>query len=153
MSSVMNRTVYIALQCTWGILQNAAGAIVYLINKKCRHERFHGAVVTYIDKPGFGGIALGAFVFINEKGGDEYWLHDTRLHEYGHTVQSAVLGPIWLFVIALPSAVWANAPFCARARKRRGRSYYALYCERWANKAGKRACREGYIRESMRRYS
>ena len=32
---------------------------------------------------------------------------DLRLiqHEYGHTVQSLILGPIWPFVIGLPSLI------------------------------------------------
>mgnify|MGYP007099320789 FL=1 len=36
--------------------------------------------------------------------------YDLKLiqHEYGHTVQSLILEPIWLFVIGLPSLIWCG---------------------------------------------
>ena len=78
-------------------------------SKGAQSEKFHNSIITYIDKKNFGGVSLGIFIFINaKKQGDS--LHDTQIHEYGHTIQSAILGPLWLFVIALPSVIWCNTP-------------------------------------------
>ena len=64
------------------------------------------------------------------------------VHEYGHTIQSLVLGPLYLLVVGLPSIIWLNAPFLANMRKQRDLSYYAFYTERLANALGERATGE-----------
>ena len=69
---------------------------------------------------------------------------DRRLlvHEYGHTIQSLMLGPLYLVVIGLPSALWLNTPSFVRKRRQGRTSYYAFYTERWANRLGERALGE-----------
>jgi oligoendopeptidase F len=37
----------------------------------------------------FGGVSIGIFIFMNPDRPED-WLHDTRIHEYGHTIQSLV---------------------------------------------------------------
>ena len=64
------------------------------------------------------------------------------VHEYGHTIQSLVLGPLYLVIIGLPSVVWMNVPALSRWRARTGTSYYAFYTERWANTLGERVLGE-----------
>jgi len=56
----------------------------------------------------------------------------------GHTVQSVILGPLFLPVIGLPSLLWAGLPVFRKYRERRSVSYYWLYTERWANFLGER---------------
>ena len=65
---------------------------------------------------------------------------DDRLlvHEFGHTIQSLVLGPLYLPVIGLPSAIWLNTPQLSRRRRNAESSYYAFFTERWANHLGER---------------
>ena len=148
----MKRVLFYLVQFTWGSLQNIAGLVGFLaLSKKYRHDRFENAFVTYVDtdKP-FGGVSLGIFIFVNGKKSDE-WLHDTRIHEYGHTIQSLVLGPVWPLVIALPSMIWCNFPPLCRYRKENDVSYYALYCEGWANVWGSRCSKQDFITEEMLR--
>ena len=64
------------------------------------------------------------------------------VHEYGHTIQSLVLGPLYLVIIGLPSVVWMNVPALSRWRARTGTSYYAFFTERWANALGERVLGE-----------
>ena len=52
-------------------------------------------------------------------------------HEHGHARQSLYLGPFYLFVIGIPSLLWA----CLYRKHKRG-SYYAFYTEKWADKLG-----------------
>ena len=133
------RFLFYLAQFTWGLPVNLIGGIVYLIfYPKCRHERFKNAFITYI--PGnWGGLSLGLFIFIAE-GKSEGWTRNTRIHEYGHTIQCLLLGPLYWFVIGIPSFVWCN--FFAGYRERHGVSYYKLYCESWANRWGEKWSRE-----------
>lgn len=141
------RLLYLLLQCTWGLLQTAAGAAVYWRFRNCPHFRFHGAVVTRY--PLYSSLSLGPFIFLTDKplrdcSGQIPDLEIPRrllVHEYGHTVQSLLLGPLYLPVIGLPSLLWAQLPVCRR--KWRGKmSYFRFFTERSANRLGELATKE-----------
>ena len=59
-------------------------------------------------------MGIGMFIFISEKcpKGLESNLsmqetfERTKVHEYGHTIQSIILGPLFLLVIGIPSCIW-----------------------------------------------
>ena len=64
--------------------------------------------------------------------------------EYGHTLQSLLLGPLYLIVIGAPSWLWCNLPPMRRLRKEKGIPYDAAYMERWATAWGEKfAARTG----------
>ena len=69
-----------------------------------------------------GGISLGKYIIASH----------TRLnkHEFGHTRQSMMLGPLYLLIIGLPSIIHAmfHSGYC------KNRDYYHFYTEKWANK-------------------
>lgn len=48
----------------------------------------------------WGGLSLGRFSFVSTKS-TEY----TRQHELGHSIQNAQWGPLFPFVIGIPSAI------------------------------------------------
>ncbi|MBQ6583491.1 MAG: hypothetical protein IJH77_06690 [Mogibacterium sp.] len=85
-------------------------------------------------------MGLGMFIFLGRNAfyGAEKEHMDERIlfHEYGHTLQSVILGPLFLPVIALPSLIWAKSRGLRRYRIRRNRSYYEFYPERWADALG-----------------
>lgn len=58
------------------------------------------------------------------------------VHEYGHTIQSMILGPLYLFVIGIPSCIWAFTPYFQKLRSKGKYSYYDFYPEKWANYLG-----------------
>ena len=140
----MGKVGYIIVQLTWGILQSAAGAVVLATQAGRPHRMHHGAVVT--EWPSRFGLSLGMFIFIGTRDLQlaasselEGSLADRLLvHEYGHTLQSLALGPLYLLVIGLPSLIWARSHRLAACRRRDGRSYYDFYTERWANAWGER---------------
>lgn len=78
-----------------------------------------------------GSISLGTFIFLcPAHEGDEKALK----HEQGHTRQSFMLGWLYLFIIGIPSIIWAG---CFKGyRKKNNISYYSFYTERWADKLG-----------------
>lgn len=124
---------FFLVQWTWGLPVNLIGFLVWLcLRKKGRHERFKNAWITYLPW-NFGGLSLGQFIFMADNR-PQGWTVNTRIHEYGHTVQCLLLGPLYWIVVALPSAVWCN---CFEGYRRRNNvSYYKLYCESWANRWG-----------------
>ena len=129
------QTLRILLQWTWGLPQTLAGAILSLLlgGKK---ERFCEAVVTRW-RAG-GSMSLGLFLFLGTvRNEDEK--QRILVHEYGHTIQSLITGPLYLPLVGLPSVLWANLPVFRRLRQKRRISYYAIYPENWANTLGARA--------------
>ena len=145
-AKIFRAVLFYIWQFTYGIVQNLIGLVMFAIykSKGAESERYHNAVITYIDKKNFGGVSLGMFIFIN-KNKEGAYRHDTRIHEYGHTVQTLILGPLWLFVIALPSIIWCNIPYFVKMRKIKNVSYYWLYCEGWANECGLWATKERFM--------
>lgn len=126
------RALFFFLQFTWGLPVNLAGLAIFLCCGRRRHERFQNSIVSFL--PGNrGGLSMGVFIFISSQS------QDTRrlcAHEYGHTIQCLLLGPLYWFIIAAPSAVWYH--FFAGFRKSRHIPYDSLYCERWATAWGER---------------
>lgn len=74
-----------------------------------------------------GAITLGNYIFVGLN--SEY--KKTVKHELGHTIQSKILGPLYLIVIGIPSIT-----YCGLRRLfslLRKKNYYDFYTEKWAN--------------------
>lgn len=74
-----------------------------------------------------GAVTLGCYVFVGLN--SEY--RKTVKHELGHTIQSKILGPLYLIVIGIPSIT-----YCGLRRifpLLRKKNYYNFYTEKWAN--------------------
>ena len=124
------RTLLFSLwQWTWGLPQTLIGAAVYLATIVCKRERYHGAVVTHWNR--YDSLGMGMFLFLGKREDRQ-----VLVHEYGHAVQSLILGPLFLPIMGFPSFLWAGLPCCRRLRKRKNISYYAFYPERNANRLG-----------------
>ena len=130
------------IQWRWGILQNLLGCCIFLICIRKPHQWYRTAVVTLWDRP--DSLGCGMFVFLaNPKPTGRVnntklskFQQEILLHEYGHTIQSLILGPLFLPVIGIPSFIWASLPVFEKLRERKGLSYYWLYCEKWATSLG-----------------
>ena len=142
----MRRPLYVLCQCTWGFLQSVLGFIVFLMNIRKKHFFFHGAVVTQWKAR--SSVSLGMFVFVSkepyfyDKLKDEYTMDELSqrllVHEYGHTIQSLILGPLYLIVMGIPSTLWGFLPSLNVKRKKEGISYFSFFTEKWANKLGEK---------------
>ena len=74
-----------------------------------------------------GAVTLGNYVFVGLN--SEY--KETVKHELGHTIQSKILGPLYLIVIGIPSIT-----YCGLRRlfpSLRKKNYYNFYTEKTAN--------------------
>ena len=128
--------VYRLWQWTWGLPQTLAGLILALKYRRCPHKRVGGALATLHDGR-WGGVSLGMFIFV--PGGLRPEREAFLLsHEYGHTFQSALLGPLYLLAVGLPSYIWANLPQMEKKRSVRHIPYESWYPENWAEALGRR---------------
>lgn len=121
----MKRIVEILLWI-WQAPQNLVGLVFRLIYG-WPNALFRGVPVVVSNRfP--GGISLGRTIVVKRP----YFSDpDTWGHEYGHTRQSLYLGPLYLFVVGIPSLLWAWY-----WTPNRGVSYYSFYTEKWADKLG-----------------
>lgn len=74
-----------------------------------------------------GAVTLGCYVFVGLN--SEY--RKTVKHELGHTIQSKILGPLYLIVIGIPSIT-----YCGLRRifpSLRKKNYYDFYTEKSAD--------------------
>lgn len=147
----MKKFLYVLVQLTWGFFGSLLGFFYMLKYRKCRHEWYHGAYVTYFT--GWpGGISLGMFVFVGERTEEfkKFYIDERGkefteevqesllVHEYGHTIQSLILGPLYLFVVGIPSIIWCKCKKFVNYRKENNVKYCSFYCEKWANDLGRK---------------
>ncbi len=142
----MKTFFYFIWQCTWGCLQSLLGLFVFLLHIRDKHYVYHGAVITeWKDK---SSVSLGMFVFVTrepyfyEKLKEQYTMEELSarllVHEYGHTIQSLILGPLYLIIIGIPSTLWGFLPNLNRKRKEEQISYFSFFTEKWANALGEK---------------
>ena len=135
----MKKFLFRAWQWTWGLPQTLLGAVIYLCCPGCAHSRYRGTVVTHWKQK--GSLGVGMFLFLGACRSEEIQ-KQVLVHEYGHAVQSLLLGPLFLPVMGIPSFLWCNLPFFRRLRREKGVSYYAFYPESTANALGRLVTKE-----------
>lgn len=136
----MIKFLHFLIQFTWALPQNLFGFILTRKYRNGKKENFFTSKIYYHNEK-WGGISLGMFIVINGKK-DEDWINTTKVHEYGHTIQSLILGPLYLFVIGIPSMIWCNAKKYNAMRKEKGVSYFDFYPEKWANYLGEKITKQ-----------
>ena len=149
MMGVLYVIFYILIQCTWGILQTLLGFIVFLMNINNKHYFYNGAIVTVRKAP--SSVSLGMFIFVTtnpmkdkrveNRIPDEELSDRLMVHEYGHTIQSLIFGPLYLIVMGIPSTLWGFLPSCQKKRNG-GVSYFSFFTERFANYLGEMVTKE-----------
>ena len=138
----MKKTLFILLNCTWGALTTLVGLVAFLLmRKKYPHTTYRGCIDTRWDTR--TGLSLGLFIFTprDEISGNQ----EIRVHEYGHVIQSVVLGPLFL-IPGFISLAWANLPYYIRLRRKRPElRYTSCFVESWASKWGEKITGENAI--------
>ena len=114
----------------WQAPQNLLGLVLWAIYSKDSYSQMHKGIRVVVNPRFPGGISLGNTILL--------WCdlnhhEDTWNHEWGHTRQSRMLGPLYLLVIGLPSIIWAAT---YKYDIEYPNKYYSFYTERWADKLG-----------------
>jgi hypothetical protein len=124
---------------TWELPQNLLGMMVYVImmNRKNIINTEKEAPRLFIETPDTG-VSLGCFVFWSKTGNRfPHLTNDCRMHEYGHALQSVMLGPVYLILVGIPSL--SRVVYSKWYFKKYGRSwknYFNGFPENWADKLG-----------------
>lgn len=123
----MKKVLKEVLFWTWCLPQTLVGLFVKLFYKATNRYRINKNPEIYISGTMPGAISLGKYIIVGKLYDTDY----TVKHEYGHQIQSFILGPLYLLVIGLPSIIW-----CWWIHPLTKKSYYWFYTEKWANKLG-----------------
>lgn len=117
--------------CLWQLPQFIASlAVMPFVRKSgAPWKNEHTGMTVYRVNHSFStGWSLGPVIFVNENA-SEGWLR----HESGHSMQSLYLGPLYVFVVAIPSVIlyWRR-----RLQNKSEVWYYLHFPEGWADRLG-----------------
>jgi hypothetical protein len=130
---------YWLISFTWGILISLVGLIVCLILIITGHKpkRFHYNIYFEVGS-NWGGLELGPFFIVNKNP----TLH-IRQHEAGHGIQNLMFGPIFPFIVSIPSGIryWYRNWYKKYKYYKTGKqlpSYDSIWFEGMATKLGEK---------------
>ena len=107
----------------WQLPQNLVALIMMPFIGKLKLVRFENYCWAFEAEKMSGGISLGNFILLSPNCAAK---ESTILHEYGHVVDSHKFGWLYLFIIGLPSLLWATF-------KPAEKCYYDFFTEIRAN--------------------
>ena len=115
--------IIFGLLCIWQLPQLLIGLLMlpFMRNRKLVADRHFNFCFRSPNMS--GGISLGPIAYVSEYSREETIAHETD----GHTVQSKILGPLYLLVIGIESLIWA---WLYNPDKH---CYYDFYTEKNAN--------------------
>ena len=130
---VRHRVLYYVFASTWGVLMTVAGLVVTLVlaiaspftkgQSKILFEPYYWIYNIKVGKRSWGGLELGLCFLTGRSSAG------VAPHEFGHTFQNCLFGPLFPFVVALPSAIWYHS-------NRKGKPYDSLWFEDAASQCG-----------------
>lgn len=130
--------LYYFMACTWGCIMTLIGGLVSVILALVKVLSFGKIKVTFKPYYWLYSISVGP----NYWGGCELglcFLRDHKsagtlpAHEFGHTFQNCLFGPFFIFMVALPSAIWY---WIHMLSKRKLKPYDSMWFEDAATQCG-----------------
>ena len=123
----------------WELPQNILGLIILLFIRKKVIKKTHYKTRIFYQVNKFG-ISLGSFIFYFDYF-EKYnsFKATNQEHEFGHSIQSLIFGPLYLIVIGIPSisrGIYSQLYF--KIKNRIWPHYFRGYPENWADSLGKR---------------
>ena len=104
-----HRWLYYFMACTWGVIMTILGLIITLIlaivkifiPKKIIFKQFYWIYSITVGPEWWGGCEMG-LMFLRDHNSSVNYINP---HEFGHTFQNCLLGPLFPFMVAIPSAI------------------------------------------------
>lgn len=121
------------IQWLWQLPQHLLALILIKI-VGAKKTKTHGGASVYMTHHVFG-ISLGEYIIVWDESNDV-----VIRHEYGHTLQSRMLGPAYLIIVGLPSI---TMNLLSRAGILRVDRYYDRWPEDWADRLGGVTIKDG----------
>lgn len=129
-----NKWAILILCNTWGIIMTLIGYIarLVLLCKGIKGQKGDFARL-YVVGNGWGGISLGTTIIVSENNCTEF----TITHECGHTIQNAIFGVLFPFIIGLPSLIRCKHREWQRKHGKKPKGgYYEIWFESQATELG-----------------
>ena len=135
----------------WQLPQHIVAMFFFIFNWKKIKKANDCGITYYKAKHVYNcGISLGNYIFLDSdsyKNYENFRDKETIKHEYGHSIQSKILGPLYVFFIGLPSLI-GNIVYRIKDKihektdtyetyKQRSLNYYKQPWEYWADSLGK----------------
>lgn len=119
----------------WQLPQHLLALLMLMFLKVEGKKEHKSATVYLVDSKRIFGISLGNYIILHKDFGD---MERTIKHEFGHTLQSYMFGPLYLLIIGLPSVIQniLSSIFYKLGKPEMHRNYYKRYPENWADKLG-----------------
>lgn len=146
-----NKALLYVLSFTWGLPFVLIGFLVlafvrvFLNNKVLGYEIIAGRICIIWDGDLPGAVNLGLVYMLDKHIRSSVHIHT---HEIGHSIQNALFGPFFIFVVALPSLIRAAFwdKYVARKIKKTGirPDYDGIWFEGQATKFG-----ETYVKQQV----
>ena len=121
----------------WQLPQTILALALYLVwRKRISHSySYRGKLVFVFSSGSAAAVSLGEIIFVFANSSPS-----VLDHEYGHSVQSLIFGPLYLLVIGIPSFVfcylWDILFHKNWTYTKRTAWYHNRYPENWADKLG-----------------
>ena len=140
MKKVLLGIAYWFTQLTWGIIMTIIGAVATLISVSFLDGKIHRNGYGFITevKGNWGGVSLGAFALCGSYNqilsgyyDKEFYAH-IRKHEFGHSIQNMMMGPLFIFIVAIPSGIRYQLSRAGRLKN----PYESIWFERTATEWG-----------------
>ena len=96
---ILSYAVFWLMQCTWGIIMTLIGAIAAVGLILTGHKpKTMGPTIYFEVGENWGGVNFGPFFICNRNAP----IH-IKYHESGHGLQNLLYGPLFPFIVAIPS--------------------------------------------------
>lgn len=118
----------------WQLPQNLLGLFMLLFMKPYILKEKYKGITYVVSKRMSGGISLGNYIILSKTFKDKKVYQDVWDHEWGHTRDSRMFGPLYLIVIGIPSLIWAGLYGSIIPYSKNG--YYKFYTEKRADRLG-----------------
>jgi hypothetical protein len=123
----------------WELPQILLGIVVFaVINSRQKIIKIEQEAHHFIIETPNIGVSLGWIVFWTTQGNRFSHLNnDCRMHEFGHALQSAILGPLYLIIVGIPSI--SRVLYSKWYYKKYGyswKNYFNGFPENWADRLG-----------------
>lgn len=128
--------IYYILNFTWGLFTTLLGYLLLLILLPFgKVKRFHYTLYLEFHKDIHAGFSIGTVFFVRKNASE-----GMIIHEFGHTLQNAMFGPLTLLLIYLPSVIrfWYRELYTKITSKHPKKDYYEIWFEYQATLIGTR---------------